>query len=486
MNSVAGQMVATTMNSSFTARQNISLSQDTSSQDFSKVLAKANNNHETQSVKSSKSENNHEALESVAKDKPEALTQEKSNQEITKTNDAKTKVENTEVDKTALEDKVNEVIKEAVNEVTNLTFKQMDEEPVVIDEETAMVEEAIEAMSQMLGITPEALIRVMEDLELSFESLSEGDGLITLIQEVKELDGQAAVLLNEEATEAFKNINNEIKTLIENFEGNVKDLEQKFSEVSEQMVTMKEVPVMVEGEVVVQNLQSPEETKVQTTEAPTGQLEVVDLRESSQTTKNEQQNGQSKGQDQNLNNPSFGELMAQHQMDNKGAVADVKAVETTYVELHDKGIIDQIVTKAIVQLTDDKTTMELQLSPGNLGKVAISITAEQGMVKGQFVVENQAVKEMLETNLIQLKAQLEEQGIKVDKIEVALGNANQYFEQREQQQQHSNQKGKSNRSSRRISRLMEVDALETLEQAEQAMVPDHLKDLDAYTVEYSA
>lgn len=86
-------------------------------------------------------------------------------------------------------------------------------------------------------------------------------------------------------------------------------------------------------------------------------------------------------------------------------------------------IADQILEKVRVSVTADTTSLEIVLTPEELGKVNLTVTAEQdGSMKARFVTENELAREAIERNLVQFKETLQEQGLKVDTIEVTVGN----------------------------------------------------------------
>ena len=498
MNSVAGQLVATMMNSTFNAQQTISNTQTQSSQEFSKVFDQVN----SQSYGG----------------QGEAVTRQASTSNETETvapyetveSPKDTQVDTTKVQEDALDDKVNEVTEENADEAANMVKDvdgketetvKADTTAEVTEEEVAQdlteVEITMEALSEILGISPEALQSIMEANDIDLSNLQDNRNLITIVQESLGLDDQTALVLDEQALTTFKEVQEAVNNLYESLDTNPEQLAEAIRNYGNQEVAVEEqaanvVKVTEEGaaeRVMVNNGSSSNNAVVsetaKTTETATQgetQIEVVDLRESSQTVKYGQQNQQGQQQGQQ----TFGEFMAQQVTQIKGLDAGQAVSETEYQQISAKEVIDQIVTKAIVNLSDEKTSMQLQLNPHNLGKVAVSVTAEQGAVKGQFIAENQVVKEMLEANLIQLKEQLEEQGIKVDKIEVTVGNANDYFDQRQQDQnqnQPGNKRGKG--SSGRINRLMDDESeLETT--AGVAQTPDNYHVTDEYTVEYSA
>lgn len=86
-------------------------------------------------------------------------------------------------------------------------------------------------------------------------------------------------------------------------------------------------------------------------------------------------------------------------------------------------IADQILEKVKVSVTPETTSLEIVLTPEELGRVNLTVSAEQdGALKAKFVTENELAKEAIERNLVQFKEMLTEQGLKVDSIEVTVGS----------------------------------------------------------------
>ncbi len=83
-------------------------------------------------------------------------------------------------------------------------------------------------------------------------------------------------------------------------------------------------------------------------------------------------------------------------------------------------IINQVVEKAKVVLTGDKSEMVMDLKPDSLGKISLKVVTERGMVVAQFVAENQQVKETLEANMQLLKDSLQKQGLAVQGFSVSV------------------------------------------------------------------
>ncbi len=109
-----------------------------------------------------------------------------------------------------------------------------------------------------------------------------------------------------------------------------------------------------------------------------------------------------------------------------------------------KEILNQVIEKAKVVLTADKSEMVMELKPESLGKLSLKVVTEQGIVMAKFVAENQQVKQVLETNMQLLKDSMEKQGLNVQGFSVSV-----------RQESQGGQSGYNNRDggSRRISEV---------------------------------
>lgn len=87
-----------------------------------------------------------------------------------------------------------------------------------------------------------------------------------------------------------------------------------------------------------------------------------------------------------------------------------------------QNIMNQIMDYMKVQVKADMTQMELQLHPASLGTVNINISSKEGVITAQFLTQNEAVKAAVESQIVQLKSSFEEQGLKVEAVEVAVEN----------------------------------------------------------------
>ncbi|NLK69120.1 MAG: flagellar hook-length control protein FliK [Clostridiaceae bacterium] len=84
-------------------------------------------------------------------------------------------------------------------------------------------------------------------------------------------------------------------------------------------------------------------------------------------------------------------------------------------------LLYQIVENAKVFIGQGKSEMVIQLKPESLGKIQLNVIHERGEIVAEFTAENEQVKQILESNMQQLKDSLEESGIDVQSLSVSVG-----------------------------------------------------------------
>ncbi len=103
-------------------------------------------------------------------------------------------------------------------------------------------------------------------------------------------------------------------------------------------------------------------------------------------------------------------------------LGDVIETVTTYSNEDANSIMSQVTESIRVNYSADTTTMELQLHPASLGTVNMQIASTNGIVTAHIIVQNEAVKAALESQLITLQQTFDEQGTKVEAVEVSVAN----------------------------------------------------------------
>ncbi len=138
-----------------------------------------------------------------------------------------------------------------------------------------------------------------------------------------------------------------------------------------------------------------------------------------------------------------------------------------------EGIVRQIVQQVKVQVKPDTVSMELQLNPENLGKVNLHVSSKEGAVTAQLFVQNETVKQAIEGQIMVLREAMQQQGIKVEAVEVTVetGDSSRNLEQHEE-----DSKENAREQARKVSRknINLLNGLEEVDLEEEEILRTHI------------
>lgn len=125
----------------------------------------------------------------------------------------------------------------------------------------------------------------------------------------------------------------------------------------------------------------------------------------------------------------------------EGSAAQTNQARETY------NVPQQIVEQAKLLQRGTDSQMIIKLNPEHLGQLSLKVSVNgNGGVTATFHTDNAQVRAILETTMTQLKQQLDEQGIKVDNVEVHTGLPDGQLPQDQGQQGFYQQQGQQVRS----------------------------------------
>ena len=150
-------------------------------------------------------------------------------------------------------------------------------------------------------------------------------------------------------------------------------------------------------------------------------------------------------------------------------------------------IMRQIMDYMKVSVKPDSSDLEMQLHPQSLGTLHIQMAAKNGVVTANFITENDTVKAALESQMVQLKENFAEQGIKVEAIEVTVQT--HPFEQNLEQGRDGNgsreaEAGVGRRRTRRIN--LNTAFAEDEPQTEEDRITADMMSANGNTVDFTA
>jgi len=310
----------------------------------------------------------------------------------------KDKIKNTKDEENEMTEKINGLVEKILVEVENIDVKNLEVENISLEDVKKLVE------VENISLTNEELLKLQEVLKEK------------MLQNVVEVGPQSV------ETE---------KITFNKYD----DLESKLEALQERLGDKKSK--MKTEDIKIEEIVEPEQT--------TKELSSNFVSDSEEESGLKNKDGKSKD-----NKISETDLMNKKGFENKienldvevgeidNKILDVKT-ENISNEIINKttnmqeqiDIIKQVSEKVDVNLFEDKSEMIIKLKPDHLGKVTVEIAVENGSITAKFLAESQKVKEILESNMQDLKDHLAKQGMVVQDLSVSVGNDNRgpLFEQ---------------------------------------------------------
>lgn len=159
-------------------------------------------------------------------------------------------------------------------------------------------------------------------------------------------------------------------------------------------------------------------------------------------------------------------------------VADITP-ETSYVSIDTMDLLEQVAEQIRVNVSEGTSSMEMQLNPENLGKVYVNISSKEGVIHAQLAASNEAVRAALETQVADLRQNLNQAGVKVDAVEVTVAS-HEFEKNLEQNQESEKQQGERQQEQsggrRRNLNLSSLDGLSGLMTEEETLAAQMMRD----------
>lgn len=359
-----------------------------------------------------------------------------------------------------------------------------------------------------LNMTPEELDQLLEELGLTQVDLLNTDNLQMLVMAAAGETDQMNILTNEALYGQLQNLTDAVGEILTDAQNQLSELDMTLEDVVSQMQALPEpeqllsdevqmqTPVIVENaagaeEAVPVKEMEPEETKAETDPVQKTQTEAADTENqeiSEDRTQTESAGAERKGGEEKHNSNS---QFLQQGFDRntltawQNEVTAPRGSETPYSAAQTQDIMNQITEYIKVEAKADMTNLELQLQPETLGTLRIHLTAKEGVVTAQFTAETEAVKAVLEAQTVQLKENLNEQGVKVEAVEVTVASHEFDRSFAENDNSGAEQQEPKKKAARRIQ-LTEDDMLDEMELSEEDRIAAEIMRQNGNTVDYTA
>lgn len=387
--------------------------------------------------------------------------------------------------------KTAEKLRETKAEVETGEPKDME---AVENELEAAAEELKGEVAEKLDITVEELEAVMETLGLTNASLFTQDGMTALVMEVEQIATPVELLTNADVYQTLQDLNAVAEKLLNQVQDEYQLTDVQMQDALEQFAvteeTTGEAAVDVKETEVAENTDETDSVKVPEAEEngkTTGQnTEEANLVKETATTDRKETEAGNKGNEHAANDNQQLVTTGNTQLNNTQTVnhtADFNG-NIPGENVSAQEIYDQIGEYIKTQVKPGVSEVEMQLNPEHLGSLHIRLSSKQGNVTAQFVVQNEAVRAAVEMQMIQLKENFAEQGIKVDAVEVTVES--HAFNQNMQQsnEQNAQAEAQARKAGPRSIVLNENWAEEELTEEEQLIA--EMMEANGNTVDYMA
>ena len=384
------------------------------------------------------------------------------------------------------------------------------------DKADQLAKDVVKSVSDDLGVDEEKVTDAMETLGLTELDLLNPQNLAQLAKELTGATDDAGLLLNADFKQLLSDVTALVEAFVEETGVSVETIAQLTEKMPELTVTagtdngaLQTETATSDGMTETDTEQSisdahvdtvatdtaaadadPENAKVLTEdqnqpsdEPAEGELDQIITAEPVQRRQNDSATSETRGgqftdQLANAVNEAMTEVNAAGEMSQTASYTSVDAID----------VINQIVERVRISQGTDTTTIEMQLNPENLGRIYLNISSREGAVHAQLYAQNEDVKVALEAQIATLTENLNQAGVKVDAVEIAVAtheferNLEQNAGSGEEQQEEAQER---NQTSRRSLRLDGFDDPELTLSEEEALIAQMMKD-NGNSVDFTA
>lgn len=361
----------------------------------------------------------------------------------------------------------------------------------ILAEILSVLNEFVSVLQNELQMTEQQLSDVAGEIQFGLTDFFDADRMKELFLHVNQVEA-SELLTDENLYKSLEQLQNTLSEVLENselyqllqqegFEPEQFDMSAFESQISE-FVLEKTTP-----EAIVETIETVIEfdnewLKLDNAGSETAQTSATDAGANTVDVISEKEGGT----DGDTMNQSFDSERGQEQAGlflQKLVSAAVKESATENIqnvsagfELYD--IASQIIDQVKLQIRPDNAKMEIQLNPEHLGKVELEVSSKNGELSARLNVQNDQVKEAVESQMQILRDTLEAQGLKVENIEVTVAEFGFHF----QDEQGSAEQFQQEQNRRNSLQFDETDS----EEQSFSDVSEVMKELNGNSVDYVA
>lgn len=393
--------------------------------------------------------------------------------------------------------------------------------------------EVQQEVKELLGVDDAQLEAAMKELGLTYQDLMDPANLANLVMNLTGEEDQLGLLMNADFQELMQNVEVLSKNLLQELGMTPQEVAEVFAQLEQNAAQItEEVPQQMQEvtdtQADVLKVQQTDDVQIteqksqvtgltETNAAATESVESdgnvqnveepvsQEVRVENDQTASQQEGQQEEAPENSMTTEDDASLLQQNDTTEKSIFTEhtfqqtvqtirtdnITAAPTTAVPqnvvFNTLDVIRQVSEFTRVMYQGDTTSMEMQLNPENLGKIYVQVTAKEGVVTAHLAVQNEIVKEALENQTIQLRENMNQQGIKVEAVEVTIASHEfeRNLEQNQQGSAQDEQREQASKSPRRNISMNQLDELSGLMSEEEMLVAKIMRD-NGNSVDFTA
>ena len=388
--------------------------------------------------------------------------------------------------------------------------------------------EVQQEVKELLGVDDAQLEAAMKELGLTYQDLMDPVNLANLVMNLTGEEDHLGLLMNADFQELMQNVEVLSKNLLQELGMTPQEAAEVFTQLEQNVAQItEEVPQQVQEvtDTQAEVLQVQQTDDVQATEQKSqvtgmtdtnaataeavesdGNVQNVEepvsqeVRVENDQTASQQEGQQEEAPENSMTTEDDASLLQQNDTTEKSIFTEhtfqqtVQTIRTDNITAAPQNVvfntldvIRQVSEFTRVMYQGDTTSMEMQLNPENLGKIYVQVTAKEGVVTAHLAVQNEIVKEALENQTIQLRENMNQQGIKVEAVEVTIASHEfeRNLEQNQQGSAQDEQREQASKSPRRNISMNQLDEMSGLMSEEEMLVAKIMRD-NGNSVDFTA
>ncbi len=348
--------------------------------------------------------------------------------------------------------------------------------PQLLQQGMEQLEEKItELVTEVMDITEKELVELLEQSGMELMDLLNPDNLKQFVLDANGCEDAISMITNEGVANQYRDLLEGIKDL---------DLDENLGITKEEVVNLLEtVGNPQEKEVINTNVEEEDTVEVKDINKADTEVKIVVEKETKFKSMNDTSSKDNKDFGQEAGHDAKPmDVFVQNLASAKGTEG-IQEVVTEQVQAM-REIVNQVVEQIKISIKPQATSMEMQLNPEHLGKVELTVVSKNGLLTASFTAENQIAKEALESQMQVLKDNLNNQGVKVEAIEVNVSQ----FGFKQNTESGADAQGQSRQQKKSGSRRINLNYFdeETVDISEEEVLAKKVLKDNGGTVDYTA